>query len=993
MTEDDKKSPLEDFDWDAALSEWDKAPFEPDLAKAKADAEAAAAAKEEKAAEAPPGKSLYRPPAPTVDPAAAQLQAAPRPPAPKAPPIPRKRGGLGQLFAKGDAPIAPPPLETRDEEALDVIFEESAPRKTVASDEDDDAVLTSALDLGSESAAPATDSRSELNADVEPEIPEGAMFDPFAERPARAEHPTHHPPPKPAADDDEVEEATSVADVQSFRAKLLEAERAEAARKAKPEPEPEPEELAPYEQEPDDHASLVSSSELIAAPTAAEEDAALAALLDGDEAAPEPVAAPEEEAAAHPAEAPAPTAELRGVIVFEDERAATHWIEAEQRAVWEARAELLEDEAQNAVDKSASARCLLAASEIRALLGDFESSTRLADAALVLVPQAAMVHRQRRGLAPFEAGELVPLLDAEMQKSPTPAAKLHATLLAADALSRASDDEAAAKRLEQAARLAPADPRVVALRAARSLAKAEYNNVALRVPEDDGLAPFAAAIGSLLRLRGIERKDALPSASDTLRRARMAIERNDPAAAAGLVAELASERPLSSGARWLAAALAATRSSSRPQAIALLQTLAEGAPDDPESQPDLRARRALAARAIELGDFEALAVVASGDGFDSEERVTLALLAGKLDAVADSDDLAPALRVALAAVRPAADEASQRSRVDRVAGREASQIAARTGRCFAFPSGAVTEEQLDALQGHDARLARAVRIDEAARGGRFDEVASALDLWSEDSNGALAAALVAERAGLPERATTAYEKAATLDPTNETAIRAYASLDRTADLAFGLRRLAEDAADPSRAALLRLEVLLRENELDERVSELEELQRLSPQLPFGAFLAERVARKRGDVEAVLRFVRERHESSGDPLERALDAVREALFVAGDDPALATERLEEALRARPEDVALRELFERISPEPPADRAAWREERANAATGPARDLLALEAAYEHERNGDARGRDARAERRSSRAPPRASAPQWRSSAPSSPQATPGGSPTSS
>lgn len=939
MTE-DKKSPLEDFDWDAALSEWDKAPFEPDLKK-----EAAAAASDKSAEEAPPGQAPYRAPLPTVNPAVAQVRAAPKPPAL---PIARKRGGLGQLFARGDAPIVPRPLDvdTSDEEGLDIVFEEPAARKTAASDEDDDAVLTSALDLGPEADAPGADSRSDLgSAELEPEVPDGAMFDPFAERPVRSEQPTRHPPPM----SDEGEDATSLADVHALAAKL-DAERAKVSPPA-PEPALEAEaELSPYKQDADDdHASLVSSSELLIAPSLAEEDTALAALLDEEREAD----SAESAEPTPPAEAPVPTSELRGVIVFEDERPAAHWLDESQRGAWEARAAFFEEEAQNALDKSASARCLLAASELRAILGDLEGATRLADAALALVPHAPMAHRQRRGLASFEASELVPLLDAEMQMAPTPASKLHASLLASDALARSSDDEAAAKRLEQAARLAPTDPRVVALRAARSLSKGEFNHVSLRIPEGEVMGPFAAAVGTLLRLRGIERKDAPPSASDTLRRARMALERSDPVAAATLVAGLASTGPLAAGARWLAAALAATRTSSRPHAMELLASLAAGAPDDPDSQPDPRARRALAARAIELGDFDALAEVSSGDGFDREERITLALLAGKLDAVTDSDELAPALRAALAAVRPATADAALRARVDGVTGGEASRTATRVGRLFAFPSGAVTEEVLDALQTTDARLARAVRIEEAARGGRFDEVASALDLWSEDANGALAAALVAERANLPERALTAYEKAVSLDPTNEAALRAVASLDANADLAAGLLRLADQATDPARGALLRLEVLLREDKLDERGAELEEIQRLAPQLAFGAFLGERVARKRGDTEAVLRFVRERRESSEDPLERALDAVREALLVATDDPALAAERLEEALRSRPEDMALRELFERVSKESPSFRAPWREERAAAATGPARDLLALEAAYEFDRNGDAAG----------------------------------------
>ena len=84
---------------------------------------------------------------------------------------------------------------------------------------------------------------------------------------------------------------------------------------------------------------------------------------------------------------------------------------------------------------------------------------------------------------------------------------------------------------------------------------------------------------------------------------------------------------------------------------------------------------------------------------------------------------------------------------------------------------------------------------------------------------------------------------------------------------------------------------------------------------------------------------------------ARSRARSAWLIAENDAAGASERLEEALLARPEDVALRELHERLASEPSSDRAAWREQRAKSATGASRDLLLIEAAYEHERNGDA------------------------------------------
>jgi tetratricopeptide (TPR) repeat protein len=79
-------------------------------------------------------------------------------------------------------------------------------------------------------------------------------------------------------------------------------------------------------------------------------------------------------------------------------------------------------------------------------------------------------------------------------------------------------------------------------------------------------------------------------------------------------------------------------------------------------------------------------------------------------------------------------------------------------------------------------------------------------------------------------------------------------------------------------------------------------------------------------------------------------VREATLVAATDGPQAALLLEQALRARPKDAGLRELYERLSPEPPDDRAGWRAERAAEATGVEAARLALEAALDLERSGD-------------------------------------------
>ncbi len=937
MTDDGTKSPLDDFDWDAALSEWDKKPFEPDLAKeqaAKDEAEKAAAkppaapppapAAKPPAPALPPrpappagpkGAALYRPPQETIDPAASQLLEQPRPPRPPPPKpavIPRKRGGLGQLFGKGDAPAKPE--TSADEESLDVLFDDPGPRRTSGSDEDEDAVVTSAIDVGAE-GAPKQSVRPQLaTLDVEPSVPEGALFDPFQD-PAEApknDQPTRFPPPAPA---DEGEDAlTSVNDLASLRAKI-EAERVHAV------PAPKVEHV---DERAEEEAALVRSDELLAAPSVSDEDAELAALLDAPiDDAPPPVEAETAEAPASP-EAPAAPTELRGTIVFEEEKPASEWLSDEARAAWETRAAMLEEEAQNVLDKAGRARCLLAASELRALIGQRDEAERLAGEALDAAPNIVFVHRQARGFLPFDAASVVARLDAEAKLPLPPSAKLHGALLAADLFTRVGEDEAAAKRLEHAARFAPNDARVVTLRAATALAQNTPTTASLRIPDAPHLAELGQAVNVVLGLSGVERKDAPPTPFDALRRTRAALERGDTDAAVEQLEHLGELHALRLGSHWLAAALAATRTAARPRSIALLRQIADFDP---------RARRALAARSLESGDTTALTEIAGGEGFDDEERLVLCALAGTKGTL--TADIAPSLRAALA------DD------VDAVTADPATRAALRVGHALA--AGKLEGADLDALDAFDAPFVRAARIEEASAAGRIEEVSAALASWSDSAHASLAAGLVAERAGLTDRATAAYAAAAAADPANEGSARAASALDPAA-LGPALEVVAEHCGDPLRASLLRLEILLREGKLPERRRELGELAKASPQLPYGNFLAEREARRVGDVEGVLELLRERAAAATDPLEKAVDLVRDAFLTADVDGAGAAARLEEALKARPDDVAVRELFERLSPSPPADRAAWREARAAAATGAARDLMLLEAAWDHERQGE-------------------------------------------
>ncbi len=328
-----------------------------------------------------------------------------------------------------------------------------------------------------------------------------------------------------------------------------------------------------------------------------------------------------------------------------------------------------------------------------------------------------------------------------------------------------------------------------------------------------------------------------------------------------------------------------------------------------------------------------------------------------LDRLGDADDTRP-LAAALAAV------GAPKGRAERAAGTTRTRDTVRLARLVAAdaPADAI-DLALSAFDGEHDGETRAVALEAAARAGRFGEVSDAIAGWADDDeDGArdrsLAAALVAERVGDTARATAAYASAQAFDPANEAALRALASLDPRRDLCADLRSLGDACGDGPAAAAAWLEAVARGGpEMEEglRNGLLEAAHRAAPTIPIAAFLAERTARRAGDVDAVLRWIRERRaatSSAPDPVQAALDDVIEALLVADRDPALATERLADAHRARPNDIALREVYERVALDQLPDRTLWREQRASSATTSAtKARLFLEAAHEHERAGDA------------------------------------------
>lgn len=937
----EKKGPFgeDDIDWDAALAEWDKKPFEPDVAKEKRE-KAAAAEKAATAEKALPGaaRPLYEPPPanepaqPRAETVVAAADAAP-PPTPgtsgpvtlpdfvagedestrigavplSSDPGRANRGGLGALFRKGE----PAPI--------DVELDDLQPSPKHTKLEADSSVVTSASDVESSANPYAEPMRRPSLLDRSEAVPDGEMFDPFRElQDESTEMPTVHPPAVTGAG---------------------------LATGTIPKAPPMPALEAPPAEGPSPAAAP--------RPTAREKPAALAPETSAFD--------PEADTRTHqkPAAVPGAVPPVMPPVMPPVNAPAPEPGSADtMRQAMLSRAEWLDAEARANADKATQSRGLLVVSELFAIAGDVERAATVATEARDFAPNAAMARRQARAWITSKP-DLAHALEAGLRTAPTPAAKLHDTLFSHELL-REENADAAAKNLDAAARMTHGDARVVAERAAQALSKGENASPALRVPDVDGLAPLAEGLAIALQLRGIERQEGQSSPNDAARRARAALESSDLAHVVSAIADVRAVPELQRGATWLASAFAAIEPATRQQGFEWLRAL--GNDDDV-------ARRALAARAVELGDSTAVdEAIADAEALSPSERVTLAALAGRpyarlahdLDAIESTGNttLLSATSAVLGVADRTSDDAQARLHAVRVhaargAGEPESRDAVRLARLLAgHVGGDELTSAIDAAAPGAAAECRALALSTALADGRNVEVCAALAGWSDTEEGrlgrALAAGLVAERSGLPERALSAYASALTADPTCEAAVRAVAALDTTASIAELLRGVAEQT-EGVRSALLSLEVYAKAPTDDA----LARLQSQGVGLPFGSYLAERTARREGNEPELLRILRERRAVENDPLELAMDGVREALIVAGADPALAATRLEEAHRARPADVALRELYERLAVEPPSDRAEWRERRAEGLAGPAKASVLTEAAHEFERAGDAQG----------------------------------------
>jgi lipopolysaccharide biosynthesis regulator YciM len=635
---------------------------------------------------------------------------------------------------------------------------------------------------------------------------------------------------------------------------------------------------------------------------------------------------------------------------------------------WKIRAEWLEGEARHITDPQARSRALVVASELWAIAGNMERARRAAQDGNT-AGRAAVAGRQLRWIA-AAGGDwktVASTLEIELRGSSTQEARAHAALLDAEVHRLClGDDEAAKKKIDLAVRAQPDDPRVHLENIVDALTT--VGKEAAPLPEAPELGELSRALEQIVELRSGEPPKSGQNGLSAFAVARRALLRGDRFGAAKSVDDIGTIDGLKDAATWLSASLLAHDAGTREASAAHLRGLIRG--DDSRS-----ARRALAARAMELGDTATLlTALQPNDGvFSPADQLTLALLTGAdaeaiegLSEVASDEGIAPLRAAALAAVGRTTPEA----------GAEAYRAEAALGRALARVNhqasvvalGPAIDRFSDSHSDHPLAGLLALEIAVANRdAGAVAEAAEKLpgrEAAPELRDKALARGLLLELAGNAPAAREAYQAASDADPDFEAALRARLPALSPEAAGTALATLAEGATDPTHAALVLVEAVLRSGTNDSRKTDdwLKRAATLDPGLGIHFRIAEQDARSSADTERLIDWLRARREASNDDVERALDLVREALLSSDSNASAAAELLDTAIAAHPGDVGLRELCERLRPEESTARGAWREAAADHAGVAARVLLLLQAAYEYERAGD-RAAAARTARRAS------------------------------
>ncbi|NRA32853.1 MAG: hypothetical protein HRU17_05885 [Polyangiaceae bacterium] len=637
-----------------------------------------------------------------------------------------------------------------------------------------------------------------------------------------------------------------------------------------------------------------------------------------------------------------------------------------------------EAEAEAETDLDRRSRLLLAASELFAGCGDNAAAARTAQVSTQANRKNHLASRQVRTLAAVEADwdGVLRALEIESRTSPTAESKAHAAHMSAEIHRVLRDDSAAAsKKLDQAQRALPADPRAPALKLALLLG-ADTKPAKFRWPESALSEKFDAALEALAILRSPSLGAPHPLPITAFHQLRLALGKADIGAASTALEHLTQVPELRQGALWLNAALCAPTPGTRAKAIDSLNELLS-------LEPTAHVHRALAARAVEQGDYDrvqlALAASAQSDiegkpvtheanepacPFSTVDRVALATLIG-----AGKDHLA-------AGLKELADQEGHRALASAIAmGSQVEvdipPVEAAVTSALALGRGlAQTEssehlpELLDKFTSAeiDGQLAGVIGLELALATGNQDDLSKRLSTLAssqaESSNegvgGRFLSASLQHARGQFDKAQADYEALLSSSVHGLTATRALANSSDATRLA----QLLSDAGvgkDPIEQGLLNIEAALRlgaaEASPEESSALLADAAQMAPSLPFSYELGYLSARLAGDGPAALSWLRDRRKNSPDPSEQALDLVREALLVADDDQGEAAALLQSSTGIRPEDVALHELHERLSPSDGDNRASWRESAAEAAVDErTQERLRVEAALEFERRGD-------------------------------------------
>jgi lipopolysaccharide biosynthesis regulator YciM len=896
----------------------------------------------------------------------------------------RGAGGLGQLFGKPESsrrPVEP--------EGVDVSFEESGKHRVV-DPLDDDVIMTSApaLEVADPSAhdritpvpaSPGAPSVPDTSLDL------GALTDfpdPFAPAPKAA--PPHAAPPQPApkapsrrqeqptlpvATHIEQDEPTRIGqvlpgdlDVAAFRAEL-------AGKSAGSTPLPGG---SSVETPPLPTSSPATPAPATAAPKPAAHPAPAkpAAPAARPSAVRPPAARPSARVEPLPmTEARIGVADSAGLPSVEegplsiganalpavvpqgplpDERDALAFLaEVDGLQEWSDRAAWMEEEARKLKDKTQQARALLVVSEMLAMTGEEERAQALAEEARDLAPSLAMTHRQARARLVRERGfeGLLEPLEVESRTAGTALGRAHAAILSAEILRHTlKDPEAAAKKLDQAARLLPSDPRPHLIRVASELSQSA-RPARYRWPEDPALVPLAKATRRLGALRGAIDKETPPSsAAEAMPRVRVAFAAGDVPGAAEALASLQGEEGVGRAALWLASILAAPRPATRERALSWAALIA--------SQDEV-IRRRLAFWSFESGNVEkATEALTDQEAFTLAERTAAQMLLGAEPASLESNlqllasdestlPLASAFASGLGLASPPE------------VGPPSVRASAALGRGLALGKEAAQAAILAAAeQGPDDLVAQTLLLDAQVAMKNGASVATALAAWPRndgasadfDRDRALAAAVVYALSNASEQALQELENAKQTDPLHETTLRLAGAL-APETIAANLDELAAEIEDPHRRSLLLLEAAVRKGPSSEAYVPLLRLaHETSPDLPLAAALGLEVARRASEREGILQWLRARLEVDNNPT----DLLREALALQPTAPEQAGERIAEALQAHEGDVVLRELAEQLAPE--RVDPSWRAARAPKAAPPGSALLAFRAALSLEMAGD-------------------------------------------